>query len=240
MRWLLRFGMVAAVTCAVAGFSVFHASFELRSSRYKFCSSGSKNLNARDLNLKMAMTPEERKAFKNLGDQLTSVTNKLTSVENKLTSVSTELSTVAGEVQTLAGIRAIIVAARVLLIHIGKQPRILKSVKRYFNFALNDPTNPDYGTMLESVFGAADSISKSEWTDRFDATVASRNLGAHPSDLGELSVKAAKLAQILQRRVMMNVKLEKDEQTALEILSRYQQVSQAPNRAKLILIHPTP
>jgi hypothetical protein len=224
--------MLAAVTCAVAGFSVFHASFELRSSRYKFCSSGSKNLNARELNLKMAMTPQEKRAFKNLGDQLTLVTNNLTSV-------STELSTVAGEVQTLAGIRAIIVAVRVLLIHIGKQQRILKSAKRYFNIALNDPTNPDYGTMLESVFGAADSISKSKWTDRFDAMIATRNLGAHPSDLGELSAEAAKLAQILQRRVMMNVNLEKDEETALEILSRYQQVSQAPNRAKLIHIHPT-
>jgi hypothetical protein len=210
-------------------------------------------LNARGLNLKMAMTPEEKRAFKNLKNQLTSVTNQLTSVinqltsvtnqltsvENNLTSVSTELSTVAGEVQTLAGIRAIIVAARVLLIHIGKQPRILKSAKRYFNIALNDPTNPDYGTMLESVFGAADSISKSKWTDRFDAMIATRNLGAHPSDLGELSAEAAKLAQILQRRVMMNVNLEEDEQTALEILSRYQQVSQAPNRAKLIHIHPT-
>ena len=69
--------------------------------------------------------------------------------------------------------------------------------------------------------------------------IDSRNLGAHLSDLGELSNEAAKLTEILQRRVSNGIRLQQDEQTALDVLSRYQQVSNAPNRAKLIHLNPT-
>ena len=158
--------------------------------------------------------------------------------------VADVVQTLADEVQTLAGIRAIIVAAQVLLIHIGKQQRIPKIPLRYFKTALHDPNNPDYRNMLESVFGAVESISKSKWTDRLDAMIDGTNLEAHPSDEsdpGELSNEAAKLTKILQHSVSKGICLQQleDEQTALDVPSRYQQVSNAQNKAKLIHLNPT-
>ena len=134
---------------------------------------------AGELSLKMAMTPQEErnerqkevnalkktvqaleKAVQALEKAAQALQDANTETTKQFNALTTELTLVAGEVQTLAGLRAIVVAAQVLFIHIGKQQRIPKNPRRYFKIALHDPNNPDYRNMLESVFGAVDSIFK--------------------------------------------------------------------------------
>jgi hypothetical protein len=134
---------------------------------------------------------------------------------------------VSGEVQTLAGNRAIILASR--LIDIGVQLKLKIKPSNYFSKALNNIQDPDYLMMLENVFKAADYNSKLVLTGNFDQMIDSRNLGAHPSDLGLLSAEAAKLVKILQRRVASGITLDTDQGTALMVLEKNVELSNAVN-----------
>ena len=138
-----------------------------------------------------------------------------------------ELTTVSGEVQTLAGNRAIILASQ--LIEIGVQPKINVKPSNYFSKTRNNSKDPNYSTMLENVFKAADYNSKLVLTAKIDQMIDSRNLGAHPSDLGLLSAEAAKLVEILQRRVASGTTLDTDEETALIVLEKNVELANAVN-----------
>ncbi len=87
---------------------------------------------------------------------------------------------------------------------------------------------------LENVFNAANYNSKSVLTARFDQLIDSRNLEAHPSDLGLLSAEAAKLVEILQRRVYSGITLDTEEETALLVFEKYVELANAANMDKLV------
>jgi hypothetical protein len=66
-------------------------------------------------------------------------------------------------------------------------------------------------------------------TAKIDQMIDSRNLGAHSSDFGLLSAEAAKLVEILQRRVASGITLDTDEETALIVLEKNAELANAVN-----------
>jgi hypothetical protein len=212
---LLFLGMVLVV-------SGFHATLLLKSSNRNYCSSRGRNSDGRALDLNMAMDRHESIQFQEMA--------------RRLEDLKTEITTVSGEVQTLAGNRAIILASQALLIHISVQPKINVKPSNYSK-ALHNIINPDFFLILENVFRAADYQSKLVLTAKFDQMIDSRKLGAHaahPSDLGLLNAEAAKLVEILQRRVASGITLDTDEETALLVLEKYAEPANAVNRDKRV------
>jgi hypothetical protein len=179
-----------------------------------------------DLETRVQRIPDLETQVKRIPDLETQV--------NQIPDLKTEITTVSGEVQTLAGNRAIILASQALLIHIGVQPKINVKPSKYFSKALHNSQNPDFSMTLENVFKAADNNTKLVLTAKFDQMIDSRNLGAHPSDLGLLSAEAAKLVKILQRRVALGITLDTDEETALLVLEKYAELANAANRDKRV------
>jgi hypothetical protein len=244
---LFLLGMVLVV-------SGFHATLLLKSSNQKYCSSLGRNSNVRALHLNMASDPHELVNFQAMVKRFVALETEVGSLRTevkripgletevgslrtevkRIPGLETEITTISGEVQTLAGNRAIIVASQALLIHIGVQPRIKVQASKYFLNALNSSENPDFSTTLKSVFVAVDFNSKWALSARFDRMVDARNLGAHPSDLGYLGDEAAKLVKILQRRVVAGIALDTDEETALFVLEKYEDLANAVNRDKIV------
>jgi hypothetical protein len=231
MRLVILFLLMVLVV------SGFHATLLLKSSNQKYCSSLGRNSNVRALHLNMASDPHELVNFQAMVKRFVALESEVqglrTEVE-RIPGLETEITTVSGEVQTLAGNSAIIVASQALLIHIGVQPRIKVQASKYFLNALNSSENPDFSTTLKSVFVAVDFNSKWALSARFDRMVDARNLGAHPSDLGYLGDEAAKLVKILLRRVVAGIALDTDEETALFVLEKYEDLANAVNRDKIV------
>jgi hypothetical protein len=122
-----------------------------------------------------------------------------------------------------AGDLAIVLAAQILLRHLGRQDRVIATDLKICSKKLIDTEGAAFKQMIESTFGKVGSQEQQDFAAQLDDMLSARNMKAHPSAQYTES-RALKLIDVLTRPGSLSA----EESTALLILQHRQEIGNAP------------